>query len=110
MQFTDPAYLFLLLPLACMLFYLITPRFGSSAGFGLLLLVSFSFYWTWGTFYLSLLFLSFTINFVAACIILLAPDERRVLRGTSLYLGQLYNFAALIWFKYRFIVYIISGT
>ena len=110
MQFTDPVFLFLLLPLACTLFYWITPRFGSSAGFCLLLLVSLLFYWTWGARYLSLLTLSFTINFVAACIILLAPDERRVLRRTSLYIGQFYNFGALIWFKYRFVVYMFSGT
>jgi len=109
MQFTDPVYLFLLLPLACTLFYWITPRFGSSAGFGLLLLVSLLFYWTWGTRYLSLLTLSFTINFVAACIILLAPDERKLLRRTALYCGQAYNFGALIWFKYRFILFVFSG-
>jgi alginate O-acetyltransferase complex protein AlgI len=110
MQFTDPVYLFLLLPLACTLFYWITPRFGTSAGFGLLLLISLSFYATWGTRYLSLLSLSFTINFIVACIILVAPDERSVIRRASLYLGQLYNFGALIWFKYRFIAYIFSET
>jgi D-alanyl-lipoteichoic acid acyltransferase DltB (MBOAT superfamily) len=110
MQFTDPVYLFLLLPLACTLFYWTTPRFGKSAGFSLLLLLSLLFYWTWGTGYLLLLCLSFTINFVAACVILVAPDGRVALRRTALYAGQLYNFGALIWFKYRFIVYIFSRS
>jgi alginate O-acetyltransferase complex protein AlgI len=109
MQFTDPVYLFLLLPLACTLFYWITPRFGSSAGFCLLLLFSLLFYATWGARYLSLLCLSFTTNFVVVCILLVASDERRLLRRASLYLGQLYNFGALIWFKYRLIVYIFTG-
>jgi alginate O-acetyltransferase complex protein AlgI len=110
MQFTDPVYLFLLLPLACSLFYWITPRFGSSAGFALLLFISLSFYGSWGAGYLSLLCLSFTINFAVACVILVAPDERRTIRRIGLYLGQLYNFGMLVWFKYRFIVYIFSGT
>jgi alginate O-acetyltransferase complex protein AlgI len=109
MQFTDPVYLFVLLPLACTLFYWITPRFGSSAGFGLLLLISLLFYGTWGSHYLSLLILSITLNFIVACVILVTPDERSVIRRAALYLGQLYNFGALIWFKYRFIVFIFSG-
>jgi alginate O-acetyltransferase complex protein AlgI len=110
MQFTDPVYLFLLLPLTCAVFYWITPRFGTSAGFSLLLFISLLFYGTWGSRYLSLLCLSFTINFGVACTILVAPDERRAVRRTALYLGQLYNFGALLWFKYRFIVYIFSGA
>ena len=109
MQFTDPVYLFLLLPLACALFYWITPRFGSTAGFCLLLVASLLFYWTWGTRYLCLLSLSFTINFLVACAVLRTPDERSALRRACLYSGQVYNFGALIWFKYRFIVHIFSA-
>jgi alginate O-acetyltransferase complex protein AlgI len=110
MQFTDPVYLFLLLPVACAVFYWITPRFGTSAGFGLLLFISLLFYGSWGTRYLSLLCLSFTTNFGVACIILVTPDRRGTVRRTALYLGQLYNFGMLIWFKYRLVVYIFSGA
>jgi alginate O-acetyltransferase complex protein AlgI len=110
MQFTDPIYLFMLLPVACVLFYLITPRLGATAGICLLLTFSLLFYRSWGSFYLSLLCLSFTINFAAACAIIVIPDERCVARRICLYVGQLYNFGALIWFKYRLLVFIFAGS
>jgi alginate O-acetyltransferase complex protein AlgI len=109
MLFTDPLFLFLLLPLGCALFYCLTPRFGPSAGLGLLLIISLLFYWTWGTYYLVLLILSLTINFVAACLILTAPDHEAVFRRAVLCLGQLYNFGALVWFKYRSLFFLFSG-
>jgi alginate O-acetyltransferase complex protein AlgI len=109
MQFTDPVYFLLLLPAACTLFYWATPRFGSSAGIFLLLGLSLLFYWTWGTPYLCLLIVSFTVNFAVAYNLLRLPDARPA-RRLCLYLGQLYNFGALIWFKYRLIVLIFSGT
>jgi alginate O-acetyltransferase complex protein AlgI len=110
MLFTDPVFLFLLLPVACITFYWLTPRFGSSAGFTLLLIISLSLYWSWGTYYLVLLTLSFTVNFIAACIILVAADEQRAVRRGALYFGQLYNFGTLIWFKYRFALYLFGKT
>jgi alginate O-acetyltransferase complex protein AlgI len=110
MLFTDPVFLFLLLPLACITFYWLTPRFGSSAGFTLLLIISLLFYWSWGTYYLALLTLSFTVNFIAAYILLVAADELTALRRGALYLGQLYNFGTLIWFKYRFVLLLFGKT
>lgn len=110
MLFTDPVFLFLLLPLACGVFYLVTPRFGPSAGCGWLLVLSLLFYWTWGTFYVAVLTLSYTVNFAAACVILVTPNERVSLRRAALWLGQLYNFGALIWFKYRFLTLLFSGA
>src|SRR6267142_534167 len=110
MLFTDPVFLFLLLPLACALFYWVTPRFGSSAGCALLLAISLLFFWTWGTRYLVLLALSFTANFIAACAILSLPDARAGFRRAALYLGQFYNFGTLIWFKYRFFLLSFSDT
>ena len=68
MQFTDPAFLFVLLPAACALLYWLTPRFGAQAGMGALLALSLLFYWTWSSLYLELLVLSFTVNFAAACL------------------------------------------
>ena len=109
MLFTDPVFLLLLLPLACVLFYSVTPRFGASAGFGLLLVVSLLFYWAWGTFYLILLVLSFTANFISACALLRIADERRNARRAALTLGLLYNFGTLIWFKYRFFFISLGG-
>jgi alginate O-acetyltransferase complex protein AlgI len=110
MLFTDPVFLFLLLPVACCLFYFISPRFGSSAGCAILLILSLLFYWTWGTHYLAVLSLSFTANFIAACTILVTPIEQRSIRRTALWLGQFYNFGTLVWFKYRFLVLLFSGA
>jgi len=103
MLFTDPVFLFLLLPLACVAFYTITPRFGYSAGFGALLIISLLFYYAWGPFFFTLLILSITANFTVACYLLLAPDEKVLSRRLALALGLLYNFATLGWFKYRFL-------
>jgi alginate O-acetyltransferase complex protein AlgI len=110
MLLTDPVFLFLLLPLACGLFYFLTPRFGSSVGCALLLALSLLFYWTWGTFYLAVLTLSFTVNFAAACFILARPAEQTSVRRAALWLGQLYNFGTLIWFKYRFLAILFSAA
>jgi alginate O-acetyltransferase complex protein AlgI len=110
MLFTDPVFLFLVLPLACGLFYFLTPRYGSSAGYACLLTVSLLFYWTWGTFYLAVLVLSCSVNFVAACIILETPISRVSARRAALWFGQLYNFGTLIWFKYRFLILLFGGA
>ncbi len=110
MLFTDPAFLFLLLPLACCLLYFLTPRYGSAVGFSSLLCLSLLFYWTWGTFYLAVLAASITVNFVAACFVLTTPDEQTRARRTVLWLGQLYNFGTLIWFKYRFLLLLFNSA
>lgn len=102
MLFTDPIFLFLVLPLACVLFYWITPRYGQSAGLGALLVISLAMYSGWGVFYFSLLMAAITVNFISAAFLLLVPDERTLARRTALALGQLYNFGTLAWFKYRF--------
>jgi alginate O-acetyltransferase complex protein AlgI len=109
MLFTDPVFLLLVLPLTCGLFYFLTPRFGTFTGCVLLLLISLMLYWTWGSFYLAVLILSFTVNFAAACIILQTPDERAPLRRAALWSAQLYNFGALIWFKYSFLALLFAG-
>ena len=110
MQFTDFAFLFLLLPIGCALFYHLTVRFEASVGFVLLLGVSLLFYSTWGNRNLILLACSISVNFAACCLILMTPDTRRALRRTTLYLGQAYNFGTLLWFKYRIIASIFAAT
>ena len=110
MQFTDFVFLFVLLPIACALFYYLTPRFGASIGFVLLLCVSLLFYSTWGNRYLALLVCSVSVNFAAVSTLLAAPDNRRTLRRTTLYLGQAYNFGTLLWFKYRFTGLVFTPT
>jgi D-alanyl-lipoteichoic acid acyltransferase DltB (MBOAT superfamily) len=104
MLFTDPAFLFLLLPAACGLFYYLTPRAGSTAGITLLLTVSLIFYSTWGTYYLALLAASISVNFTSTCCMLVTPVARTFTRRSALWLGQLYNFGALLWFKYRLLL------
>jgi alginate O-acetyltransferase complex protein AlgI len=110
MLFTDPVFLFLLLPLACCALYFLTPRYGSAIGFSSLLCLSLLFYWTWGSFYLVVLMVSITVNFTVACFVLTTPDERTQARRTTLWLGQLYNFGTLIWFKYRFLLLLFDGV
>ena len=110
MLFTDPVFLFLLLPLACVAFYTITPRFGYSAGFGALLIISLLFYYAWGVFYFVLLIASITVNFLAACFLLLTPEEKMGQRRAALAFGLLYDFAMLGWFKYRFLFDYFGAT
>jgi alginate O-acetyltransferase complex protein AlgI len=109
MLFTDPVYLFLFLPVACLLFYAATPRLGSSAGIFILLVLSLLFYSSWGMRYLAILTCSFSINYAAACAMLLLSDTTSSRRGI-LWLGQIYNFGALIWFKYRLQQFVFTGT
>jgi D-alanyl-lipoteichoic acid acyltransferase DltB (MBOAT superfamily) len=98
--FTDPIFLFVLLPLACVVFYAITPRLGTAAGIGWLLLVSLLFYGTWGTRPLLVLLAAIAVNFAAAYFLLTISDEKPY-RRYVLWSGLAYDFAVLIWFKYR---------
>jgi D-alanyl-lipoteichoic acid acyltransferase DltB (MBOAT superfamily) len=104
MLFTDPLFLFVLLPAAAFLFYKLAPKYGPSAGLGLLFVMSLLFYLPWGCFYFALLVLSFTANFATAYFLLRIPDSSKRSRVLVLVLGQLYNFGTLFWFKYRFYV------
>ena len=101
MLFTDPIFLFLLFPLACLLFYRFTPRRGPSFGLAILLVISLIFYLPWGWHYFSLLIASITVNFATAYALLVTPDNDVRRRKLALSLGLLYNFGSLIWFKYR---------
>lgn len=100
MLFTDTAFL-LLLPVICLLFYAITPRFGATAGLGLLLVPSILFCATWGWNSLFLLSASLTVNYLIACGLMALPDERRKLRQWLFGLGMACIAGALVWFKYR---------
>ncbi len=109
MLFTQPVFLLLILPIACAAFYTVTPRFGPSVGFGVLLVISLLFYLPWGWFYFSLLIASITANFLAAYVLLAFPDDRKALRSAAFALGLVYNFGTLAWFKYRFFFSHIVG-
>jgi alginate O-acetyltransferase complex protein AlgI len=104
MLFTDPAFLFLFLPVVAALFYYVAPRFGTTAALVVLFLSSLVFYAPWGLKNSLLLILSFSVNFTAAYFLLLLPDSRKALRRALHILGQLYNFGMLFWFKYSFFV------
>jgi alginate O-acetyltransferase complex protein AlgI len=110
MLFTDPVFLFLFLPVVAAIFYLVAPRFGTHAGFVVLVLASLVFYAPWGLRNSLLLVASFTVNFAVAYFLLLLPDARKSLRSLLHALGQLYNFGMLFWFKYSFFVtHMFSG-
>ncbi len=100
MLFTDPVFLFALLPLACLAFYAVTPRLGTAAGIGLLLILSLLFYATWGVRPLLVLAAAIMVNYAAAYFLLTLPDEKSY-RRYVLWLCLAYDFAVLVWFKYR---------
>ena len=110
MQFTDFAFLLLLLPVRCTLFYRLSARCGPSAGLVALLCISLLFYATWGSHYFLLLLCSISVNFVSCWILLTLPDDQPAARRTALYLGQAYNFGTLFWFKYQIIAFIFKAT
>lgn len=100
--FTNPLFFLLILPLICAAFYSTVRRFGTTAGMGILLLVSTLLYATWGWTSLAILAVAVTVNYLALRQILVTADNCKVRRRTMFWLGQIFNFATLIWFKYRF--------
>jgi D-alanyl-lipoteichoic acid acyltransferase DltB (MBOAT superfamily) len=111
MLFTDPAYLFLFLPLSVALFALMIRRQGRTAALGCLFLLSCFFYSRWGYDYLAILIVSILVNWTCAHILLTLSDDAARYRKGVLYLGQTLNFGALIWFKYAFsIAHLLPGT
>jgi D-alanyl-lipoteichoic acid acyltransferase DltB (MBOAT superfamily) len=102
MLFTDPAYLFLFLPLSVVAFSLLFHWKGRTAALGGVFLLSCMFYAGWGSNYLTILIVSILVNWACAHMLLTLPDDVPRLRSAILYTGQVFNFGALIWFKYSF--------
>ncbi len=103
MSFTDPAFLFVALPFALLVFYSLARWFGKNAAFGAMFALSIAAYSSWGLHNVALLLMSVTVNFSVAQVLISLPDERGGARRAALWFGQAYNFCTLIWFKYQFV-------
>jgi len=103
MIFTDPFFLFAFLPVVCAGFYLVSAKFGSTGGLAVILAASVAFYAPWGIWMLSVLLASVVVNFMFAQAMLSLPESRLRLRKACFVSGELFNFGALIWFKYHFV-------
>src|SRR6186997_2456755 len=101
MIFTDPLFLFVFLPVVCLMFYGATTWVGPTAGLAVIFTSSLVFYAPWGWNNLALLMTSVTVNFLLAQAMLSMPVERVSARRTLLITGETFNFAALFYFKYR---------
>ncbi|MBO9500286.1 MBOAT family protein [Brevundimonas sp. A19_0] len=110
MLFTNPLFLFVFLPAACLFFFLFA-RLSRNAAIAALLIASLICYLPWGVWPAALLIGSITLNFVIG-MLLAAPWAITNARGrNALYLGgQSFNFGVLIWFKYQLIQLILHGA
>lgn len=103
MIFSDPFFLFLVLPVTVALFYWAAPRLGKTVAMAIVFAASLIIYWPWGERNVTILLASVTVNFLSAAVMLGAPPERRALRRSALIVGQSYNLLTLVWFKYKFV-------
>lgn len=110
MVFTDPFFLFAFLPLAVGAFFLVSRRFGPTAGLAVIFLSSIAFYAPWGWGNVALLLSMLTINFAAGSFIAKASDGRAGVRRRVLIGAQIANFGVLIWFKYQFLQTFLGGA
>ena len=110
MVFTDPFFLFAFLPLAAVLFFLVSRRFGRTAGLTVIFLSSIAFYAPWGWGNVAVLLSMLVMNFAAGSFMAGAPDARATARRRVLVGAQIANFAVLIWFKYQFLQTFLAGA
>ena len=99
MIFSDPIFLLVYLPLTVIIFYTLSTsnRYVTHA---ILLAASVLFYLQNSTEYTVLLLVSITVNFACATCMLMLDDTRSLARRSALWLGQIYNIASLVYFKY----------
>ena len=100
MIFTDPFFLFVFLPAACVAFHILG-RYGPTAGLGVILATSILFYLPWGWTTTFLLLASIAVNFFVGSALLRVATLARRTRIAALTFGQLYNFTTLVLFKYH---------
>lgn len=113
MIFSDPSFLFFVLPFTLLLFYVAVPRLGKTAGMGIVFIASLVIYWPWGERNVTILLASVLVNYTVAITLLSLPPERRALRRTALAAGLGYDLLSLAWFKYtifQFVYYRTAGV
>ncbi|MEL7709009.1 MBOAT family O-acyltransferase [Citromicrobium bathyomarinum] len=102
MLFTDPAYLFLFLPIVAFVCAGVRSRFGVEWALAFLFVASCAFYVGWGVDYLIMMLASILVNWAASQSLIHLGDDRKPLRRAIFWAGIAFNFGALIWFKYSF--------
>ncbi|MEN7536752.1 MBOAT family O-acyltransferase [Aurantiacibacter flavus] len=107
MIFTDPLFLFVLLPITLAVFYTIAYFRGKNSALAILFIASVIFYIPFGTASAILLVLALIVNFSVAVAITYLSDSNKSRR--TIYLsGQAYNLISLCYFKYK-IVTVLFG-
>ncbi|OYW52451.1 MAG: hypothetical protein B7Y80_18665 [Hyphomicrobium sp. 32-62-53] len=90
--------------------YRLSAKFGTHAGLSVIFVTSIIFYIPWGALPFVLLIASVLVNFSIGATLLLMRPERARERILILAAGQLYNFASLFWFKYKYLLDIFSAS
>ncbi|MEE9433205.1 MAG: MBOAT family O-acyltransferase [Sphingorhabdus sp.] len=101
MIFSEPFFLFLFLPLSCLIFHAVGKRFGQTGALATIFIMSLIFYLPWGWWMTGILAASVIVNYISASLMLWLPDNRKHARAALLVAGELYNILTLIWFKYN---------
>jgi len=110
MIFTDPFFLFVFLPLAALTFHLVGRRHGTNGALATLLVISILFYAPWGAWMTAILMLSVCVNFLCGGALVALDDERASMRKLLLAAGEIFNFGALIWFKYHLFAGLVADA
>lgn len=107
MIFSDPTFLFLFFPIFAITFFGMGRRFGNDAALTTIFVASLLCYLPWGILPFTLLASSIVLNFSFAAW-LYAPglEEKQSTRKSIHLVGQVVNFAVLIWFKYQIVQYL----
>jgi alginate O-acetyltransferase complex protein AlgI len=100
MVFTEPFFLVAFLPIVLALFFATSRIWGKQAALIVLFVASVIFYAHWGVLSLELMLAGTLVNFGVCWGLLLVATERRAMRLSLFWAGQLYNFGTLLFFKY----------
>ena len=100
MIFSDPAFLFLFLPIVYGAFYLVARRFGALGALSVMLVASILFYAPYGLFNLGLLVLAVLVNYSIGSLLIEGSLDGRT-RKWLFAGGELFNFVLLGFFKYH---------
>ena len=111
MIFTDPAFLFIFLPVFCAIFFICGRWFGPQSAITVLFFGSIVCYAPWGVLPVIVLMSSTLVNFIAGALLTHENTPINDRGKRSIYIiAQTFNFAILIWFKYQFIQFLLSFT
>jgi len=102
MLFNSPIYIFLFLPIAVLIYFLLNKHSNEAVGKGWLVLASLFFYGYWNANYLVLIIASMLVNYAVGSLLRKQSGEERLekRRKRILILGIVFNLSLLGYFKY----------